>query len=193
MRRKSNGFTLLEVLVSLVVLGMILAGLEQGLHFGLTASKRSDSNIRRAADLEATDRVLRNLLGHVDLGDNASDADQGFKGTSDSLSFPGLLPSGVTNESHAEMTLLVDDRHRLVLRWRLAPHVLAPEPAPTAATEILDHVDHVEFSYGSAGLDNGWKSTWSATTPPKLVRVMIILTQDRSTPWPALIIALPTG
>ena len=35
--RPANGFTLLELLIALTVLGFLLAGLAQGVHFGLLA------------------------------------------------------------------------------------------------------------------------------------------------------------
>ena len=35
--KRPNGFTLLEILVALTVLGFLLAGLAQGVHFGLLA------------------------------------------------------------------------------------------------------------------------------------------------------------
>ena len=50
------GFTLVETLVSLVVLGFIVAGLAQGLRFGLRAWDFQSAAIARDSALDTTDR-----------------------------------------------------------------------------------------------------------------------------------------
>ncbi len=68
MSPRQAGFTLLEVLVALVVLGLLLAGLAQGTQFGLRVADRQAATIAATADLDATDRVLRGLIAQMDPG-----------------------------------------------------------------------------------------------------------------------------
>ncbi|WP_457836108.1 PulJ/GspJ family protein, partial [Staphylococcus aureus] len=64
-----RGFTLLEILVALVVLGFLLAGLAQGTRFGLQAWGMQTRNVLRQADMDGTYRVLRAMVEAADPGE----------------------------------------------------------------------------------------------------------------------------
>jgi general secretion pathway protein J len=59
---KDRGFTLIEVIVALVVLGFVLAGLAQATRFGIAAWGVETKMADNAAGLERMDRVLRRLV-----------------------------------------------------------------------------------------------------------------------------------
>ena len=67
---RDAGFTLLELLVALVVLGFILAGLAQGVHYGLRAIDSQAQLVGSRGELNAVDRALYRLVVSADLCTN---------------------------------------------------------------------------------------------------------------------------
>ena len=65
---REAGFTLLEIVVALVVLGILLVTLTRGVQFGLAAYDRQDGMVATAGRLEAVDRTLRRLITLLDPG-----------------------------------------------------------------------------------------------------------------------------
>jgi general secretion pathway protein J len=191
------GFTLLELLVTLVVLGLLLATLSQGVRFGLQAQQIETGIVTGANDLEATVRVLRRLLAQAVPGDPSS---QGqipngpvFTGTAHAVSFTTRLPDGVgaiaTRE--ADVSLLVAAGHHLALRWR--PHYqrwIGQQPAPAMQT-LLDGVDHLDVAFWQVTSSGGgsWISAWSAPDPPRLVRLRVVFSAGDPRHWPDIIAA----
>src|SRR5438132_10285678 len=120
MARPHSGFTLLEMLVALVVLGFLMVGLTQGVRAGLTMWGAQTRRVGETADLDAGARVLRRLLSGISLV-SASRISLGVPGTEkfearpDSLMFVGDLPTGFGTTRRADITLELHER-RLVLR-----------------------------------------------------------------------------
>ena len=56
------GFTLLEVIIAVVVLGFVLAGLSQGARVGINAWNVQTRYIDNSAEMERLDRSLRQLI-----------------------------------------------------------------------------------------------------------------------------------
>src|ERR1051326_567357 len=65
--RHQRGFTLLEMLVALTVLGFLMVGLNEGVRTGLGMWSREARQIGSIAELDSTARILRSLLGGVPL------------------------------------------------------------------------------------------------------------------------------
>ncbi len=189
--RRDAGFTLLEVMVALVILGFVVAGLAQGLRFGLSAWDRQAHAIDRDGALDATSRTLRTLLAGMAPGiDPATPA---ILGTRNQLAFTTTLPAGApaVPTRVADIALGVDGAHALVLRW--VPHLhaalLAP-PVPQQAV-LLPGVAGITFAYyraPAAGQAGGWVDQWADADPPSLVRVHIGFL-DPALHWPDLIVA----
>jgi prepilin-type N-terminal cleavage/methylation domain-containing protein len=59
---REHGFTLLELLVSLVIFGLLLAALGQGTRFALAARQSQTHQIEVDADLDTVDRTVRHLI-----------------------------------------------------------------------------------------------------------------------------------
>jgi prepilin-type N-terminal cleavage/methylation domain-containing protein len=66
--RHDSGFTLVETLVALVVLGFIIVGLAQGLRFGMIAWGLQTKTIAGDSAMDTTDRTLRRLLAGMEPG-----------------------------------------------------------------------------------------------------------------------------
>ncbi len=188
---RDGGFTLMETLVALVVLGFVVAGLAQGLRFGITAWNRQAHSIDRDGALDATDRTLRTLFATMVPGSDPRAP--AVIGSRDRLAFVATLPAGapVSPIRLSDTVVGVDGAHRLVLRW--TPHLHARvlgAPAPQEAV-LLPGVDGVTFAYYRAGGDGHpgtWMDRWQSVDPPMLVRMHIEF-RNHALHWPDLIVA----
>jgi general secretion pathway protein J len=190
-RAGEGGFTLLEVLVSLVVLALIILGLAQGLRFGILAFQRQSTTIDRAADLDAVDRTLRGVIEQIDPG-NAHDAPE-IRGNAQNVEFTSELPAGAAAAlatREAEIRILVDRAHRLVLRWAPYRHAIpvGSPPQPTD-TVLLPHVDHITISYWARSGPAHWLSTWTRPEVPALIRVRLSFPRASGMTWPDIVVA----
>ena len=188
--RHQGGFTLLEVLVALVVLGMLVLGLTQGIHFGLKTWASQTRTIAAHEDLDAVDRTLRRLIESMDPGSPAEAVS--IDGSASSFAFPSELPdfAAALPSRRADVALGVDAAHRLVLRWTPHLHAVRLGPAPPAQqSELLRGVDHVELAYWPSGAGGGWQTLWKQPLPPALVRIRLVFTEGDKRHWPDIIAA----
>lgn len=179
---RDSGFTLLEILVALVVLGFLMAGLAQGVRFGLTAWGMQDRLIERRGDLDAVDRLLRQLVARMDPGTRRDPPS--IAGTEFRLAFTSVLPIAAGGED-ADVALGTDSRHQLVLRW--TPHLHATRTAPAPAPhieELLGGVQRVELAYWQ---DGRWGRDWSAKALPELIRIRIVFPDGDHRHWPDIV------
>jgi general secretion pathway protein J len=183
------GFTLLEILVVLVVLGTLILGLTQGLHLGMQAWDGQRRALDAMAELDATDRTLRGLIEQMEPGRRVDMPD--IAGTDRTLRFTTRMPApGGPREQRSEVMLLVDREHRLLVRWAPSPHVEPLVRVSPVDTVLLDGVDHMQISYKSPALAAPWQSDWQSPVPPLLVRIRIVFAPTDPRHWPDFV-AMP--
>jgi general secretion pathway protein J len=189
--QRSAGFTLVETLVSLIVLGFIVAGLAQGLHFGMTAWDRQVRSIDRDSGMDSTDRILRMLVSCMVPGDDPHALT--IQGDAARLAFTAELPVNAPSYPTrlADLTFDSSAGHRLVLRWTPHLHAQRLVPAKPRETILLSGIRQVTFAYfrpQSGRKPAMWVDHWQGADPPALVRVHIDL-EDQSQHWPDVIAA----
>lgn len=193
-RRASAGFTLLEVLVAVAVLGLVLAGLTQGVRYGMRSWSAEARVIDEHEGLDAADRTLRQLIGSAGLA--AATHGLPFKGQADRLEMVPELPEAAALASpRVEAILLVNQDHRLVLRW--IPHrhgVALVAPAKSVETVLLDSVESMVIGYHRLPAQpnkspNEWGSTWANAGVPDLIRVHLDFAKGDPRRWPDIVIA----
>ena len=195
---RQAGFTLLEVLVALVVLGLLVLGLNQGVRASFDLRQAQTRRLGSTAELDATQRLLRTVLGRLPLSPDGnrllgSKTSPGFSGAADRIDFVGELPSGLASTRRADMSLFLESG-RLVLSWTPRRHEqsLAP-PTPSVETVLLQGVGKLEVAYwGTAparAQAAGWHSKWSEPTAPGLIRVRLAFSEANRRRWPDLIVA----
>lgn len=184
-----SGFTLLETLVALVVLGMLIGGLTQGIRFGIEAWQAQKRGLAARGDLHGTDTLLRHLVARMNPGGVSGQAPT-IVGTARRLTFTTILPqpADVVTTHEADVTLMVDDAHRLQLLWLTHDRHRAGPPPPPARATLLDEVDHLEIAYWKDAR-SGWSSTWTGPARPRLVRIGIAFTGASGRRAPAIVVA----
>ena len=188
-RRRRNGFTLLEVLVALAVLGLLMAGLAQGMRVGITTWTTQLHASSGRSDLEAAQRTLRTLLARMDPG-GVSLRPPTFVGGARRLTFTTSMHGyGDTLELRdQDVTMAVDAAHQLELAW--LPH----DRRGAASTEspqrvvLLQDLDHLELSYWQNPKD-GWQTEWRGSSLPKLIRIRVVFAGSHGLHPPDIVIA----
>ena len=186
-RNADSGFTLLEILIAVVVLGFVMAGLVQATRFGIGAWSLQTRLVDRATEMERVDRILRLVIEQA-APPLAAD-DKPFAGQEHRLEFITRLPAEPPTDPvrRAQVAIGVDSRHRLLLRWQLHPNAVALKPPPPPQEIVLaDNIDHFDVSYRQAVGDGGkWAKEWDDTPLPALV-VMKIVPLNSHAHWPVI-------
>ena len=178
------GFTLLEVLVALALLGFILVALAGGVRFGVRAWQAEERRGAGAAELEAVHGLLRRMVATAQPLPLAGLGPPGttlfFDGRSNEMSFVSDLPDAIGGAGPYDLALELAEGGRLVLRWR--PHVRpvpGSSPGPYSETELMRGVAGLDLRYfvpATTEQAAGWLSEWRQPGAlPALVRVKLRL------------------
>jgi general secretion pathway protein J len=174
--------------VALVVFGFLMAGLTQGVQFGMRAWSMQARSLDAQNDVEAVDHTLRQLIERMapaGPGDAAL-----ISGDSGRLAFTSELPMSMPSElRRADMVLGLDARRRLILRWVPHRHAVSLGPAPEPKeTALINGVERLELAYWPRNGAGGWKTVWRDRDPPGLVRLRFVFAGGERR-WPEIVVA----
>lgn len=161
--RVNAGFTLVELLIALTLVGLMSVVLFGGLHFGARAWEAGSERAAQLGEIEAVHGFLRRQIGQAVLpagtGGRAARtasasrrldpdaATDSFAGEEDSLRFTALVPSriGVGGFYRFQLSAVQDDAfRRLEVSWWLD----RPDESRDEPPEELDNPDETESAVG---------------------------------------------
>ena len=181
--RREAGFSLLETVVMLVVVGLLVTGLAEGTRAGL-ATWSAERRWGGEAEVASTARVLRGLIEAMDPGDPSTPL--AVAGTAHTLVFatdlPVVPPGQRTREAAVEIGL---KGRTLQLRW--TPRLPSPLRPPARHTDMLaPGISSLDLAYWR---DGAWSSRWDGNGIPKLVRIRIAREPEAGPALPDIIAA----
>jgi general secretion pathway protein J len=197
--KRAAGFTLLEVLASLVLLALLLVGVYSGIRTATHSVRSGTLAIERIDQIRSAQQFLRRELAQS-LTQPISQTDHGepiyFIGDAHEMRYVAPLPGYLGKRGPQLQRLrLVDDGHE-GFRLEVSLATLPPDGKPPQALGepqvLLDHLKSGSFSY--RGVDGKgeavpWSASWAdGRLLPQLVRIDL-RTQGQAG-WPQLDVPL---
>ena len=195
-RVRAAGFTLIEMIVALALLGAMMLAMYSGLSFGLRGWDASDVNGRRTADRRIAENFLRRELGEM-FPMRWKDPMMlrfAFEGKTDQLRFVSVRPAGISVTGLSLVGISVEEdptkqRAKNLVMRRASPGDEQKDFGPLAAGEgtiLFENVESVAFSYYGAENDftePAWVDNWEwPGRMPRLVRVRVRASDGSSLP-----------
>ena len=194
------GFTLLELVVAITLMGLILAALYGGMRLGINSWDAGEQRAEATNRLRLTQEFLRRLLTvsvPAMRGNEQQERVVTFTGDSEQISFvaPLLTQFG---QGGLHLIQIYADKGRLMLRWH--PYLPADLEAGTVQEAVLlEGVTEVEWAYFGAEkaappeevVPLSWQSSWAQPSfRPRLVRLNLNM---QGGIWPDLVVAISDG
>lgn len=195
--RKISGFTLLELLIAMTLLGFILALLFGGLRLGSRSWDAGDARAEKTTHLTLVQEFLRRELSQVTpyFWKKVANPDLAFVGESNSLMMVGPVAVHLGPGGLFLLGLSLDD-DKLVMR-QAAPDSDSTDFSALDESEkivLADHVEGLDFAYYGAETKDAepqWTDNWkSQDTPqrlPYLIRVRVTFNDGQV--WPDLVVS----
>lgn len=196
--RRVQGFTLLELLIGMTLVGFILALLFAGLNLGTRSWEAGEQRMVTSSHQAVIVDFIRRVIERSDpLRWRVDEEDQlAFAGEAESLRFVGTLArhEGIIGNHLIALELASGETGRdLVMRWRL-PDLREPGFGPLEQAEpkvLLKSVRDMTLAYFGAEANTeepAWHDQWlNQNAPPELIRLR--LTMENGETWPDIIAA----
>ena len=202
---RQAGFTLIELVVALVLLGTMMLLLYSGLSFSLRSWDAGDANGRRVADRRIGENFLRREIGEIFpmRWKEPNVVKFAFEGERDHLRFVSSRPAGISQGGLSLVSLELapeagNDRRKDLVMRRALPDDDARDFAPLDAAQpsvIVAGVQSVSFEYFGAENDFNapqWGDSWKwSSRMPEMIRVH--LATDDGVVQPEMIVRVHLG
>jgi general secretion pathway protein J len=199
--RPHRGFTLLELIVALVLLGLLSAVLFGSVRLAGRSTDRGEAAVENASSMRLAQQFLRaNLESQHPLRMRKMlDWPLLFSGTQDELRYSSTLPPRVGGGGiwYYRLAVVADDPKSPLVLERVIPDVTADRiPEFTDAERSVLAVDIASVAIGYFGRDPDaapsveptWRDAWS--DPQKLpLLIRIDVQPKRGPPWPTLYVS----
>ncbi|PYC25088.1 general secretion pathway protein GspJ [Pseudomonas jessenii] len=191
MKRNQRGFTLLEVLVVISLLGVLLTLIGAAISGANRAMSKAERYSNRLDEVRSTQNFLRSAIGQalpLAAGKPGESQSLMFQGDADSLRFYAPLPATVGGGVYRHQVSLVEGRLQVSLQ-RLQGETLQPAREPQV---LLQQVEALHVSYRGVspeGKTTEWLDRWP--WPGRLPRAVRIDAQlAGAVVWPRQVVRL---
>jgi len=201
------GFTLIEVLIATVLLGMMMLMLTGSLRIGADSWEAGEERLNQASRMFIVESFLRRHIGGlmpVSAVSSNGEMEPAFRGTGNSLSYVAPLPDQLEGGGLYRFKVYVtgqDETKALrvsITPYRSTPETQKTEPEPIDDIAIVDPVREVKFGYygpseneadnNQNGVPKGkWVESWRDYQLPTMIRIDIDPVGEE--PWPSLVLA----
>jgi general secretion pathway protein J len=199
MHKSDNGFTLVEMLISILILALVSGMLLDGLRLVTHSVGRETSRFDRSSQIALVENFVRAQLGDAQrivlAAGPAGPVD--FTGEVDRLVFISPAPASVAFGGLQRLALVFNAGTSaaggtIEADWQ--PYRDGSDAAPAAENRVLlDHVNTAVFAYFGSTRANEpleWHDEWRELSDlPLLVRLAVVFSDGRT--MPELIVALP--
>jgi general secretion pathway protein J len=194
-----GGFTLLELLIALTLLGLIMVMLYGGLHLATRGAAIGERRAEASEQVRLIESFLRREVSQVYPLVWKSKGKQrvAFKGGSEALHFAAILPAHRGEGGLYLVSIEAADSypaHRLIFSYRLArPEIqdFETKEVPDERVVLVENLENAEFAYyGKREKEEEarWHSRWGdRKNLPRLVRLRLKIV---SLVWPDLVIPI---
>ena len=195
-----SGFTLVEVLVALALLGLISVILFSSFKFGVRAWEAGNARVDQIDQVEVVQTLVRDELNEasqLSLPSGAPGSEFIFAGSADELRFGGSLPAHLGMGGAYVLVLSSTGAGRdrsLTLRWRVyRPDMLIDDEGWSDPVALLAGIEDIHIEYFGAAEDeerSTWRDFWKDQERlPELIRLRVIFPHADPRWWPELLVA----
>jgi general secretion pathway protein J len=197
MHTSEAGFTLLELLISMTLLGLLMVVVLGGLRFGARAWERNEAHTTATDDVRQAQALLRREISRaypLFLMDQAhlENRHVDFDGSEESMSFLAPAPGALAEAGRARITLTRAAHNGKTALVFSAVQELASDNRPYSEV-LVKGLRSLDFSYFGADVPKeapSWRTSWSNEKAlPQLVRVHAVFPDGDARTWPEFVVA----
>jgi prepilin-type N-terminal cleavage/methylation domain-containing protein len=189
--RNERGYSLIELLVVLALMGFIAIAMSGGIRFGAKVWERTGTQVELLEQTQGAQALLRNLLSTVAprLFAPGNPNEDTFVGDGARMSFTAPLPPSLGQGGLARFNVTASSENgatALVIAWK--PRHGAPVQSKQL---LLRGAGTIAFSYAAVDATGAiaWTDSWAADAgTPGLIRIRADFAQSAAIRWPDLIV-----
>ena len=190
----SKGFTLIEILIAITLLGIMMVLLFGSLRIGAKNWDAGEEKIVETSQITIVQNFLRTYLASAIPADDFNEDEPvfSFVGSGDSIQFASTLPPyGVRKGQHLFKLFLKDEGDTTSLNVSVQTFYPLEEEEVKDDIVLLENIEKLEINYfgpDEFGEGTQWDTKWEEKRVlPRLIQIDIQL-KDKP-PWPALRVA----